>query len=758
MSAGFDNAFSAKKPSQHRRTRIFISYSRHDKALAERICVGLNARQVKGAEGFEAFLDVRDVEGAEKWWERLQALITKSDVFLFLMSPASLASEVCAREVEEADRQGKRIVPVVIREPGHGTPIPHGLQSRNYIFLNNPETLKQAWNTLIRALQQDIGWLREHTRLGELAERWASQNRQRSQLLRGRDIDAAEQWLAACPATAPEPSSNQRAFIEDSRRAAIASTRRLAASLAGIAVVLAGLATGLYFQRVAAEQERGRAEAAAAAEVGQRRLAEKNAARAAREKEQADLKQAQVLAEHALKLAEDGEAGRAAFNALLALPDPAAKRDMPYLPLAEHALYAALQSPFPAMGITPEMQISGGKVTSDRVVNAWFSCKGLYLYVRLKSGELRTYYLRSEGQPRRLSPAGEQERAKQEARAAEAAKGCGPNIRNQLFKKDRREQNPMCVGHYCYMDDNSYADGETILATDDAKYVMHAEPYRNRGHVVEISHGSETTVPNQSDERTTDFAVSRRGQWGQYYGVAEENGFVKIAERGVLGWVLRRIHQRTANPTLFVQDGDFRTFLMFPPKGEDYVLVWTGDENLTLYSLRFAPLWSGSSGLTGTDKVTSLQHTSTSCDWKALIGDTDRHVALDGRPEDAMPVYRIGRGLAVQAGAHFYIVDEKTCALVARPSIDNEAEYCLVDAPPVGDWQMKPKGFYIAPCTKDNEMRLTASGDALMFFDTTADLITAAKSAMKACLSPENRKRLAVPEPLHSYCSTMIEP
>jgi len=45
---------------------------------------------------------------------------------------------------------------------------------------------------LSEALRVDLNWIREHTRLGEIATRWERRGRPESLLWRGDDLDAAK--------------------------------------------------------------------------------------------------------------------------------------------------------------------------------------------------------------------------------------------------------------------------------------------------------------------------------------------------------------------------------------------------------------------------------------------------------------------------------------------------------------------------------------------------------------------------------------
>src|SRR5262249_12342978 len=71
---------------------------------------------------------------------------------------------------------------------------------------------------LAEALRIDLDWVREHTRLGELATRWEGRKRPES-LLRGDDLDAAKAWMAARKVGAPEITDAQRALIGASEEA-----------------------------------------------------------------------------------------------------------------------------------------------------------------------------------------------------------------------------------------------------------------------------------------------------------------------------------------------------------------------------------------------------------------------------------------------------------------------------------------------------------------------------------------------------------
>ncbi|MGD1984183.1 MAG: toll/interleukin-1 receptor domain-containing protein [Chromatiaceae bacterium] len=88
-------------------TRVFISYSRRDLAVAQ----DLRDRLIDS--DFDAYLDIHDIVKGEPWRERLRGLIERADIVLFLISPDSVASEICEWEINEAELDEKRLLPVV---------------------------------------------------------------------------------------------------------------------------------------------------------------------------------------------------------------------------------------------------------------------------------------------------------------------------------------------------------------------------------------------------------------------------------------------------------------------------------------------------------------------------------------------------------------------------------------------------------------------------------------------------------------------
>lgn len=191
---------------------VFISYSRRDSEFAERLERALSAREK------EVWLDVDDIAPGAKWREEIHLGLAGCDGIVFVISPDSLASAECAKELEQAFELGKRVVPVLRREPD-GRPVPEQVSEINYVHLRPEDDFEQGVESLIEALDKDFEWVHEHTRLGVRAAEWAAHSgrNQRAYLLRGADLRRAEALLTSAAGKEPAPTAEQLAFVSASR-------------------------------------------------------------------------------------------------------------------------------------------------------------------------------------------------------------------------------------------------------------------------------------------------------------------------------------------------------------------------------------------------------------------------------------------------------------------------------------------------------------------------------------------------------------
>lgn len=234
--------------------RAFLSYSRRDTAAADLFLAALEAR------GLSVFRDTEDILPAEDWRGRLDALIGTADAVVFLMSPNSVRSDVCAWEIHLAGKLGKRLVPVLL-EPVSEAATPPELSRLNYVIASSDRDFDDAISKIVSAVQTDIAWVRDHTRLGERAREWdRGGERPAAGLLRGGELAGAEAWLASQPATGPAPTNLTREWIAASRTAAVRRQRNWVAGSLVVAAVSIGLGVLAEINRRSAAEQRDRAE------------------------------------------------------------------------------------------------------------------------------------------------------------------------------------------------------------------------------------------------------------------------------------------------------------------------------------------------------------------------------------------------------------------------------------------------------------------------------------------------------------------
>jgi len=197
-------------PKSDQSLKVFISYARRDGAVfAEELVDALDVA------GFDAFLDRNDIAAGEDWEKRLEGLLAAADTVVFVMTPGSVASQQCAWEIKTAESLSKRIIPVVLI-PVPDAEAPPSLGRLNYIFFDGRQSFPRALKQLATALTIDAAWIREHTRIAELAERWIQRGRPDVLLLRGPELDASHQWAAGATESGPQPTDLQRSFIDAS--------------------------------------------------------------------------------------------------------------------------------------------------------------------------------------------------------------------------------------------------------------------------------------------------------------------------------------------------------------------------------------------------------------------------------------------------------------------------------------------------------------------------------------------------------------
>jgi WD40 repeat protein len=245
---------------------VFVSYSRRDSGFVDRLASALRER------GKDVWVDVEGIRDAEVFPEVLRRAIESSDAFAFVISPDAVKSSFCVEEVEHAASLNKRIVPLALR-PVPDSEIPDEVRFRNWIPVDGDGEFDGLVERVIRALDTDLEWERQHSRLTVRALEWDRSGRDRSFLLRGADLRSAEAWLAAGGAKDPGPTALETEYVVAARRAAARRQRGLVVASLVVAAVSIGLLIFALISRSAAVSQ---ALTSDAERVGAQAVSEKN--------------------------------------------------------------------------------------------------------------------------------------------------------------------------------------------------------------------------------------------------------------------------------------------------------------------------------------------------------------------------------------------------------------------------------------------------------------------------------------------------
>jgi WD40 repeat protein len=224
---------------------VFISYSRKDKEFVQKLVAALVA------EEREVWLDERNIEPTAEWLKEIFDNIEAADNFIFVISPDSVVSTYARREIDHAALNNKRIVPIFYRAvPDHE--VPEAVAKFQRIDFSGTDGFYSNFATLIAALNTDLEWKQTHTRLLTRAKEWERKGKDRSFLLRGKDLSEAEQWLAKSAEKHPQPTTLQSQYILASRQAATRLHRTIIGAVSVAFLIAVGLAIYAFRQTAVA--------------------------------------------------------------------------------------------------------------------------------------------------------------------------------------------------------------------------------------------------------------------------------------------------------------------------------------------------------------------------------------------------------------------------------------------------------------------------------------------------------------------------
>jgi WD40 repeat protein len=181
----------ARKNAENLMTDIFICYDTEDKEIRNSVILSLS-RYAK-----TCWTHDQDIQKGADYGLAIEQGIENADNFFFFISPYSVVSEYCRRELDHALKYNKRVVPLLIA-PTPTSDIPEVLRELQYVdFTDN--TCQADYDSdiddILNILRREKEYYEQHKKLLARGIKWEIEGRQSAFLLRGHNLDNAQTWL-----------------------------------------------------------------------------------------------------------------------------------------------------------------------------------------------------------------------------------------------------------------------------------------------------------------------------------------------------------------------------------------------------------------------------------------------------------------------------------------------------------------------------------------------------------------------------------
>ena len=205
--------------------------------------------------GYTVWIDWNNIPPIADWMLEIQEGITSADNFVFIISPNSVISKECHKELEFAIKHHKKIIPVVFEEVGGGS-VDSRLASINWIFFRDFDDISKSFEALVSAFETDLDYVKNHTRLLFRAVEWQQKHKNPAFLLHGDALAEAQHLINRERASQPELSPLQVQYVNASQVRLTQQQRKLSFSLGFGLVLAAGLTLAAIWQAGIAQQRK----------------------------------------------------------------------------------------------------------------------------------------------------------------------------------------------------------------------------------------------------------------------------------------------------------------------------------------------------------------------------------------------------------------------------------------------------------------------------------------------------------------------
>ena len=181
----------ARKNAENMMTDIFICYGVEDKEIRDSVIQSLS-RHIKTTWQHDY-----DIQKGDNYETSIEQGIETADNFFYFISPHSVVSDYCQKELEHALKYNKRIIPLLIAETPESD-IPKAVRYLQYVdFTDN--TCQADYDSdiddILNIFRHEQEYYKQHKILLVRALKWQVGNYKSSFLLRGHNLDNAKTWL-----------------------------------------------------------------------------------------------------------------------------------------------------------------------------------------------------------------------------------------------------------------------------------------------------------------------------------------------------------------------------------------------------------------------------------------------------------------------------------------------------------------------------------------------------------------------------------
>lgn len=224
---------------------IFISYAREDKVFVIALKEKLELSKVECMGDW-------NLTAATNFQLKLKENNLAASMFLFVISPDSIKSNECKKEIALAVENKKVILPLSYRDHGDDNLLDSAIRTPQWVFINKPEEIEAGVYDILKALKTDFQLSEVHSRLLLDVDEWLTKNKNSSYLLKKDKLKEAEEWLQKTAIQSdklPQPTPSQIEYIVTSQRSKTKSTRVSLAIAVGLAVVFLIIAVYAVIER-----------------------------------------------------------------------------------------------------------------------------------------------------------------------------------------------------------------------------------------------------------------------------------------------------------------------------------------------------------------------------------------------------------------------------------------------------------------------------------------------------------------------------